>query len=162
MGATCVTRSVCSKQRRDPISELTTIGNSKKRIASGSQRGACWQVLRNWESNRHIWIVYASSAKKEVWLDVLNVCHRFFLPLGLLLKLIEHVQQHVHPASIVCASKPCEPQKKVETGRAGHVCARLLCSVACIWAFVDRSSHDQNLGWAPRFAEFLIKSMAWL
>ena len=104
MGATCVTRSVCSKQRRDPISELTTVGNSKRRIASGSQRGVCWQVLRNWESNRHIWIVYASSAKKEVWLDVLNVCHRFFLPLGLLLKLIEHVQQHVHPPSIVCAS----------------------------------------------------------
>ena len=38
-GATCVTRSICSKQHRDPISELTTIGNSKKRIASGSQRG---------------------------------------------------------------------------------------------------------------------------
>ena len=40
-GATCVTRSICSKQHRDPISELTTIGNSKKRIASGSQRGVC-------------------------------------------------------------------------------------------------------------------------
>ena len=104
MGATCVARSVCSKQHRDPISELTTVGNSKKRIASGSQLGVCWQMLRNWESNRHIWIVYALSAKKEVWLDVLNVCHRFFLPLGLLLKLIEHVQQHVHPTSIVCAS----------------------------------------------------------
>ena len=124
MGATCVTRSVCSKQHRDPISELTTVGNSKKRIASGSQRGACWQVLRNWESNRHIWIVYASSAKKEVWLDVLNVCHRFFLPVGLLLKPVEHVQQHVHPPSIVCASNQyfvaLRTARNVETGRAGH------------------------------------------
>ena len=59
-----------------------------------------------------------------------------FLPLGLLLKLIEYVQQHVHPASIVCASNQyfvaLRTAKKVETGTAGHVFARLLCFVACI------------------------------
>jgi hypothetical protein len=44
---------------------LTTIGNSKERTASGSQRGVCWQVLGNWESSRHIWIVYAFSSVKE-------------------------------------------------------------------------------------------------
>ena len=41
MPVACVTRSICSRQHRDPISELTHIGNSKKRIASGSQRGVC-------------------------------------------------------------------------------------------------------------------------
>ena len=135
MGATCVTRSVCSKQHRDPISKLTTVGNSKKRIASGSQRGACWQVLRNWESNRHIWIVYASSAKKEVWMDVLNVSHRFFLPLGLLLKLIEHVQQHVHSASIVCASNQyfvALRTAKKSRDRNGRPCFRTFIVLCCL------------------------------
>ena len=48
----------------------------------------------------------------------------FFLPVGLLLKLVEHVQQHVHPPSIVCASNQyfvaLRTARKVETGRAGH------------------------------------------
>ena len=70
---------------------LTTIGNSKARTASGSQWGMGSQAEFH-------------QSKRKVCLDVLNVCHRFFLPLGLLLKLIEHVQQHVHPPSIVCAS----------------------------------------------------------
>lgn len=85
------------------ISGLTTIGNSKNRIAFGSHQSVYWQVRGNWESSRHIWIVYFISQSK-VWLDALNVCHRFFLPVGLLLKLIEHVQRHVHLPSIVCAS----------------------------------------------------------
>ena len=84
-GATCVTRSICSRQHRDLISD------SKERTASGSQWGMGSQ------SEFH-------QSKRKVCLDVLNVCHRFFLPVGLLLKPVEHVQQHVHPASIVCAS----------------------------------------------------------
>ena len=72
----------------------------------------------------------------------------FFLPVGLLLKLVEHVQQHVHPPSIVCASNQyfvaLRTARKVETGSAGHgmnfvrfapighAFARLLCSAARI------------------------------
>ena len=41
MPVACLTRSICSRQHRDPIRELTTVDNSKKRIASGSQRGVC-------------------------------------------------------------------------------------------------------------------------
>ena len=128
-GATCVTRSICSRQHRDLISD------SKERTASGSQWGMGSQ------SEFH-------QSKRKVCLDVLNVCHRFFLPVGLLLKPVEHVQQHVHPASIVCASNQyfvaLRTAKKVETGSAGHgmnfvrfapighAFAGLLCSVARI------------------------------
>ena len=45
-------------------------------------------------------------------MDVLNVSHRFFLPLGLLLKLIEHVQQHVHPACIESVFRSPANRKK--------------------------------------------------
>ena len=81
--ATCVTRSICSRQHRDLISD------SKERTASGSQWGMGSQ------SEFH-------QPKRKVWLDVMNVCHRFFLPVGLLLKPVEHVQHQCTPP-IHCA-----------------------------------------------------------